>query len=117
MVLLLNAAAFECLESYLYRPRIPFKVICHHYAIRLHSAIVKIDIRMDEFGKCSATITLLKEIKEKRLYLPWLHPLVSAFPFFGHCPSSGGAYILQEKSRTVSGKTSTFLSKLLIENM
>ena len=76
-----------------------------------------IGIRMDEFVKCSARIMLLKEIKVKRLYLPQLHPLVSAFPFFGHCPSSGGAYILQEKSRAVSGKTFTFLSKLLFEDL
>lgn len=117
MVLLLNAAAFECLRSYLYRPRIPFKVICHHYAIRLHSAIVRMDIRMDEFGKCSVRITLPKEIKKKKVYLPQLHPLVSTFPFFGPCPSSRGLYILQEKSRAVSGKSFTFLSKLLFQNL
>lgn len=115
MVLLLNAGAFECSVSYLYRPRIPFKVICHHYAIRLHSAVVKIDIRMDEFRKCSARRTLIKETKEKRLYLPQLHPLVSAF--FGYCPSSRSVHILREKSRAVSGKTFTFLSKLLFEDL
>ena len=113
MVLLLNSAASECSVSYLYRPRASFKVMCRHYAIRSHSAMMRIGIRMDEFGKCRARITLPKEIKVKRPYLPQLHPLVSAFPLFGRCPSSGGACILQEKSRAVSGKTFTFLSKLL----
>lgn len=121
MVLLLNAAAFDWLvKSCLYRPRILFKVICHHYTFRLHSAIMRIDIRIHEFGKCSTRTMLIKEIKEKRLYLPQLHPLVSAFPFFGHCLSSGGVCIWQEYICVCTEQRVEnmflFLSKLLSHN-
>lgn len=102
---------------YLYTPRTPFKVICHHYTFTSHSAITRADIRMDEFSKCSTRIVFLKEIRDwiclTDLKLP---PLVCSFPFFGHCLYSEGADLLQEIYKAVRGKMFTFLSKLLFEN-
>lgn len=95
--------------SYLYRPGTPFKVICHHYAFTSHSAITRADTRMDEFSKCS-TRTVFLEVRGWICFscLHWcehFHSLDTAY--------SGGADLLQETSKAVSGKMFTFLSKLL----
>lgn len=117
MVLLLNSAGSECSVSYLYRPRISFQVIYHHYTFRLCSAVMRIGIRMNEFGKCSARIVLLKEIREETLFASTA-PIGVSISILWRLPWSwrvrGWVYILQERPRAVSGKTFTFLSKFFV---
>lgn len=113
MVVLVNAAAFECLELPL-----PTK---NTFQGNLSSLYIHITLCNYEGRHKNGWIQQMLNKnsvpqRSKRLNLPQLPPLVGAFPFFRHCLYSGGADLLQETSKAVRGKMFTFLSKLLFEN-
>lgn len=113
MVVLVNAAAFEHLQ-------LPFPTR-NTFQGNLSSLYIHITLCNCEGRHKNGWIQQMLNKnsvpqRSKRLNLPQLPPLVWAFPFLGHCLYSGGADLLQETSKAVSGKMFTFLSKLLFEN-
>lgn len=113
MVVLENAAAFECLELPL-----PTK---NTFQGNLSSLYIHITLCNYEGRLRNGWIQQMLNKncvpqRTERLNLPQLPPLMWAIPFFGHCLYSGGADLLQETSKAASGEMFTFLSKLLFEN-
>lgn len=113
MVVLVNAAAFECLQLPL-----PIKNTFQGNLSSLYIHITLCNYKGRHENGLIQQMLNKNSVPQrgKRLNLPQLPPLVWAFPFFGHCLYSEVADLLQETSKAFSGKMFTFPSKLLFEN-
>lgn len=113
MVVLVNAAALECLELPLPTKNTfqgNFSSLYIHITLCNYEGRHKNGWIQQMLNKNSVPQRI------KRLNLPQLPPPVWAFPLFGHCLYSGGADLLQETSKALTGKIFTFLSKILFED-
>lgn len=111
MVVLVNAAAFECLELPL--------LTKNTFQGNLSSLYIHITLCNYEGRHKNGWIQQMFNKnnvpqRNKRLNLPQLPPLGWSFPFFGHCLYSEGADLLQETSKAVSGKKAHFSKQAFV---